>query len=76
MYSIIINFSNLIYFSFSCFFNNFSYGGIIPPVARDYHRKYIEKVVNDAVSTSGVTFADIDAIATTVKPGTNENLID
>lgn len=47
-----------------------SNGGIIPPIAQDLHRQNIEDVVNEAVTQAGISFKDIDAIATTVKPGT------
>ncbi|XP_049822164.1 tRNA N6-adenosine threonylcarbamoyltransferase, mitochondrial isoform X2 [Aethina tumida] len=46
-----------------------SNGGIIPPIAQDLHRQNIEDVVNEAVTQAGISFKDIDAIATTVKPG-------
>lgn len=46
-----------------------SNGGIIPPIAQDLHRKHIEGVVHQAIQSSGVSFNEIDAIATTVKPG-------
>ncbi|XP_018321943.1 probable tRNA N6-adenosine threonylcarbamoyltransferase, mitochondrial [Agrilus planipennis] len=44
-------------------------GGIIPPIAENLHRKNIENVVNNALASSKVHFADIDAVATTVTPG-------
>ncbi|CAG9814059.1 unnamed protein product [Phaedon cochleariae] len=44
-------------------------GGIIPPIAKDLHRKHIENVVDEAVALANLSFDDIDAIATTVKPG-------
>ncbi|CAG9863910.1 unnamed protein product [Phyllotreta striolata] len=44
-------------------------GGIIPPIAQDLHRANIERVVNEAVQSSGIPFKEIDAIAATVKPG-------
>lgn len=47
----------------------FSNGGIIPPIAQDLHRKNIERVVNEALHNAGVSFSEINAIATTVKPG-------
>lgn len=46
-----------------------SNGGIIPPIAQDLHRKHIENVVNTAVKNSNISFSDITAIASTVKPG-------
>ncbi|KAJ8980046.1 hypothetical protein NQ317_012886 [Molorchus minor] len=44
-------------------------GGIIPPIAQNLHRKHIESVVKQAIENSKLSFDDIDAIATTVKPG-------
>ncbi|XP_018574703.1 probable tRNA N6-adenosine threonylcarbamoyltransferase, mitochondrial [Anoplophora glabripennis] len=44
-------------------------GGIIPPIAQDLHRKNIENVVSEAVNAANIHFREIDAIATTVKPG-------
>lgn len=44
-------------------------GGIIPPVARDLHEKHIGNVVNLALQRASVKVQDLDAIATTVKPG-------
>lgn len=49
----------------------YSHGGIIPPIARDLHRQHIEHIVNDALRAACVKLSDIDAIATTVKPGMN-----
>ncbi|XP_044729195.1 probable tRNA N6-adenosine threonylcarbamoyltransferase, mitochondrial [Chrysoperla carnea] len=46
-----------------------NHGGIIPPIAQSLHRENIESVVNDAIEAAGVSFKDVDAIATTVKPG-------
>ncbi|KAF5282807.1 hypothetical protein FQR65_LT02804 [Abscondita terminalis] len=45
------------------------HGGIIPPIAQDLHRQNIEDVVNDALKAANITCNDVDAIATTVKPG-------
>lgn len=45
------------------------HGGIIPPIAGDLHKKNIEEVVNKAMAQAGVTLGELDAIATTVKPG-------
>lgn len=44
-------------------------GGVIPPVAKLLHRQYIDKVVKKAVENSELTLNDLDAVATTVKPG-------
>nr|XP_053634120.1 tRNA N6-adenosine threonylcarbamoyltransferase, mitochondrial-like isoform X1 [Cherax quadricarinatus] len=45
------------------------HGGIIPPVAQVMHQQNIKGVVNDALEKAGLVLTDIDAIATTVKPG-------
>lgn len=47
----------------------FSFGGIIPPVARDLHKQNIENVVTQAMQRAQVSLNDLDAIAVTVKPG-------
>ncbi|XP_023023838.1 threonyl-carbamoyl synthesis 4 [Leptinotarsa decemlineata] len=46
-----------------------NHGGIIPTIAQGLHRRNIENVVNEAMSAANLAFEDIDAIATTVKPG-------
>ncbi|XP_063988908.1 tRNA N6-adenosine threonylcarbamoyltransferase, mitochondrial [Diachasmimorpha longicaudata] len=45
------------------------YGGIIPPVARDLHRKNITDVCEKALRQANLRVRDVDAIAVTVKPG-------
>jgi N6-L-threonylcarbamoyladenine synthase len=45
------------------------HGGVVPPVARNLHSQYIEQVVNDAIKAAQIDVAQVDAIATTVKPG-------
>ncbi|PSN33976.1 putative tRNA N6-adenosine threonylcarbamoyltransferase [Blattella germanica] len=45
------------------------YGGIIPPIARDLHLQNIKTVVEDALEKAKIQISDVDAIATTVKPG-------
>lgn len=50
-------------------FHPFSFGGIIPPVARDLHKQNIENVVTQALQQGQVNLNDLDAIAVTVKPG-------
>lgn len=47
----------------------YSNGGIIPPIAQDLHRQNIEAVVDNAVKKAQISIHDVDAIATTVKPG-------
>ncbi|XP_017159214.1 tRNA N6-adenosine threonylcarbamoyltransferase, mitochondrial isoform X4 [Poecilia reticulata] len=44
-------------------------GGIIPTVAQALHRGSIERVVQEALDRSGVTPAQLAAVAATVKPG-------
>ncbi|XP_075687383.1 tRNA N6-adenosine threonylcarbamoyltransferase, mitochondrial isoform X3 [Rhinoderma darwinii] len=44
-------------------------GGIIPSVAQQLHKDNIDRVVNEAVLSSGISLHDVSAIATTVKPG-------
>ncbi|KAG8239052.1 hypothetical protein J437_LFUL016689 [Ladona fulva] len=46
-----------------------NHGGIIPPIAKDLHQEHIDRVVKNAIARSKVQIEDIDAIATTVKPG-------
>jgi N6-L-threonylcarbamoyladenine synthase len=48
-----------------------SHGGIIPPIAGDLHRQHIGHVVHDALRVASIELSDVDAIATTVKPGMN-----
>ncbi|XP_023932712.1 probable tRNA N6-adenosine threonylcarbamoyltransferase, mitochondrial [Lingula anatina] len=45
------------------------HGGIIPTVAQDLHKINIEDVVTEALEKANMTIKDVDAIATTVKPG-------
>ncbi|XP_021934054.1 probable tRNA N6-adenosine threonylcarbamoyltransferase, mitochondrial [Zootermopsis nevadensis] len=52
-----------------------NHGGIIPPIARDLHQQHIESVVNDALRAASLQLSDVDAIATTVKPGLPLSLI-
>lgn len=44
-------------------------GGIIPVVAQQLHRENIDRVVQEALCASGVSVAELAAVATTVKPG-------
>lgn len=44
-------------------------GGIIPDIAQDLHRLYIEPIVSETLDRSKLTMKDITAIAVTVKPG-------
>lgn len=45
------------------------YGGVVPELASREHLERIEPIVNEAISRSGVTLDDIDAIAVTQGPG-------
>lgn len=51
------------------------FGGIIPPIAKEEHRKHIDRVVTAAIQDSKLRLEDLDAIATTVKPGLELSLI-
>uniref|UniRef100_A0A8D0E4K2 N(6)-L-threonylcarbamoyladenine synthase n=1 Tax=Salvator merianae TaxID=96440 RepID=A0A8D0E4K2_SALMN len=44
-------------------------GGIIPPVAQQLHQENIERIVQEALTASGICAHELSAIATTVKPG-------
>ena len=44
-------------------------GGVVPNIAENLHRKYIEPIVTSALKNANLTLQDLDAIATTVKPG-------
>ncbi|CAG0881611.1 unnamed protein product [Darwinula stevensoni] len=48
------------------------FGGIIPPFARELHRKHLPAVVDSALSAARMTVSDVDAIAVTVKPGKHD----
>ena len=41
------------------------YGGVVPEVASRRHIETIDPVIDEALSSAGVTFDDIDAIAVT-----------
>ncbi|XP_011304382.1 probable tRNA N6-adenosine threonylcarbamoyltransferase, mitochondrial isoform X2 [Fopius arisanus] len=47
----------------------YRYGGIIPPVARELHRKNITDVCEKALRDANLRVRDVDAVAVTVKPG-------
>lgn len=53
----------------SLLFVCFRTGGIVPPVAQQLHRENIQRIVEEALSASGVSPSDLSAIATTIKPG-------
>lgn len=45
------------------------FGGVVPEVASRNHLEQIEPVITDALTESGVSLADLDAIAVTHRPG-------
>ncbi|XP_034943273.1 putative uncharacterized protein DDB_G0286901 isoform X2 [Chelonus insularis] len=45
------------------------HGGIVPNIARDLHKDNIQNVYENALLSAQITLNDVDAIATTVKPG-------
>lgn len=45
------------------------YGGVVPEIASREHLSIINAVIDEALEKAGVTFKDIDAIATTYAPG-------
>jgi Metal-dependent proteases with possible chaperone activity len=45
------------------------YGGVVPEVASRIHVENISTVVTEAITRSGVTMDDIDAVAFTQGPG-------
>ena len=45
------------------------YGGVVPEIASRRHCENIAAVVKEAVTSAGVTFSDIDAVAVTAYPG-------
>ncbi|KAF7244999.1 putative tRNA N6-adenosine threonylcarbamoyltransferase, mitochondrial [Varanus komodoensis] len=44
-------------------------GGIIPPIAQQLHQENIVRIVQQALSVSGISVHELSAVATTVKPG-------
>jgi N6-L-threonylcarbamoyladenine synthase len=45
------------------------FGGILPPIAMDFHRENIERIVQESLKEANVTVNDLDAIAVTNRPG-------
>lgn len=50
------------------------YGGIIPKIAGDMHRQNITGVCETALRAANLRLKDVDAIATTIKPGLHLSL--
>ena len=50
-------------------------GGIVPEVAARAHLRWIVPVLDEALTTAGVTTADVDAIAVTYGPGLAGSLL-
>lgn len=46
-----------------------TYGGVVPEVAARAHLHHIDHMVEQALETAGITFADLSAIAVTAGPG-------
>lgn len=53
----------------------FSFGGIVPPIAQAMHRENITAVCEKALRSANMRLCDIDAVATTVKPGLELSLM-
>ena len=45
------------------------YGGVVPEIASRRHTEAISQVCDEAISTAGITYSDIDAVAVTFAPG-------
>ena len=45
------------------------YGGVVPEIASRRHTEAISAVCDEAISTAGITYDDIDAVAVTFAPG-------
>lgn len=45
------------------------FGGILPPIAQSFHRKHIERIVEESLQKANVKPEDLDAIAVTNRPG-------
>lgn len=51
-----------------------SFGGVLPPIAQDFHRENIERVVAESLTKANVKIEDLDAIAVTNRPGMKMSL--
>lgn len=49
--------------------NHLKFGGIIPPVAQEFHRDHIETVVQRTLDQAGMSCSALDGIAVTNRPG-------
>ncbi|XP_065080889.1 probable tRNA N6-adenosine threonylcarbamoyltransferase, mitochondrial [Ochlerotatus camptorhynchus] len=49
--------------------SHLKFGGIIPPVAQDFHRMHIDNVVQQTFQDANMDCSQIDAIAVTNRPG-------
>ncbi|MCZ6669734.1 MAG: tRNA (adenosine(37)-N6)-threonylcarbamoyltransferase complex transferase subunit TsaD [Acidobacteria bacterium] len=45
------------------------YGGVVPEIASRHHLERIGEIVQEAIDTAGVKFADLDGVAVTYGPG-------
>ncbi|KAL3700432.1 hypothetical protein R1sor_018454 [Riccia sorocarpa] len=45
------------------------WGGVVPKLASEEHRKFIDKVIADALHNAGVQESDLSAVAVTIGPG-------
>ena len=45
------------------------YGGVVPEIASREHEKYLNIIVNSAITESGIKLSNLDAIAVTQGPG-------
>lgn len=51
------------------------YGGVVPEIASRMHVEHLPGVIQEALRTSGLTWAEIDAIAVTHGPGLASSLL-
>jgi N6-L-threonylcarbamoyladenine synthase len=51
------------------------YGGVVPEIASRMHVEHLPEVINEAITTSGLSWADIDGIAVTNGPGLASSLL-
>lgn len=56
------------------FFSFFRHGGIIPIIASDIHKQNITTICENTLRSANLRLRDIDAIATTIKPGLPNSL--